>query len=103
MIPSANSGKSEPYSDLTKFVQPEGAATEIEDVIICRHVGLQSVVNRMYPMLASFFNLQQSCFTHDAEMLGDIVLRDLETVGNFIHTKFVLEKQAKDLQSSFLA
>jgi hypothetical protein len=65
-----------------KLVQPEGAAAEIENMVIRRDVGLQLAGNCVEPLLAALLDLQETGFAHHSQVFGDVVLGDMQFFGD---------------------
>jgi hypothetical protein len=79
-----------------KLVEPEGTAAEIDDMHICGDLRFEPVWDRVHALLTGFLYFQEACFTHDAQMFGDVVLRDVQMFGDTGDAHRFLEQETKD-------
>ena len=54
---------------LREFIQAEGAAAEVQNIVVRRDVRFEFFRYKMNALFAVLFALEQSSFPHDAEML----------------------------------
>jgi hypothetical protein len=50
-----------------------------------------------------FFEFDEFGFAQHTEVLGDVVLREVQGLGDFIHAALLLHEHADDAQAAFLA
>ena len=82
-------------ASLWQSIEPKGAATQVENVAIGGDLGFEILHNRIKPLLSLFFHFQKTRFSHDAKMLGDVVLGHTQPFGDFIHVQGFLEQRRK--------
>jgi len=80
--------------DLRELVEAEGAAAEIQDIVVGGHVRFEFFGYEVNALLALFFALEESRFAQDAEMFGDVVLGDVQAFGDFVDAEWMLKEQA---------
>ena len=59
---------------LGQLVQPERAAAEIEDIVVCRHLRFEIAGHGIETLFALFFRYQETRLAHDPQMLRNVVL-----------------------------
>jgi hypothetical protein len=52
-----------------ELIQPEGAAAEVEDVVVGGYLSLEVADDRVQTFFALLLDFQQSCLTHNPQML----------------------------------
>ena len=87
---------------LQELVQAKGTAAEIEDALVRHHLHLELRHDRVEPLLALFFGGDKAGFAQDAQMLGDVVWRDLQPFGYFVHAQLIVEKNVQHAHPGFL-
>ena len=84
-------------------IEAKGAATEVEHIIVGRHLRFEVSDDGVETLRAVFFQFEEAGFAQDAEMFGDVILRNVEAFRDFIDAERFLEEQAKDSESRFLS
>src|SRR5262245_30120288 len=80
---------------LRELVEPEQTAAEIKDLVICGYVGFESGGDRIQALLAAFLDLEETGFAHDAQMLGNVVLGDVQMFGDVRDAHWLLEQETE--------
>jgi hypothetical protein len=85
-----------------EFVEPERATTEIEDVVIRRYLAFKFAGHTVKPLLALLFHFQEARLSHDPEMLGNVILRHLQALRDFVYPQLLFEKQTQNPKPGLL-
>src|SRR5438874_7273309 len=83
-----------------QLVETKRAAAEIEDVVVRGYLVLEFAGYRVEPLLALLLDFQEARLSHDPQVFGNVVLRRLQSLGDFVYAQLLLEQQPKDAETA---
>ena len=86
-----------------QFVESERAATEVEDIIVGRDATFEIEGHSVEAQLPLFLDFQQARLAHDAQVLGHVVLRNIQPLRDFIHAQRIFVQETQDAKPGFFA
>ena len=88
---------------LGELVKAEAAAAKVEGFGVFGGLGLEPGVDGVEPLLAALLCFEQAGFAEDAEVLGDVGLREVQVFGDGGDAEALLVEEAEDAETRFFA
>lgn len=90
-------------SSLRELGEVELTAAEVKDVFLLGEVLGEVGGEVVETLLAVFLLLDEPCLAEDAEVLGDVVLSEVEALGDLVHAALLFHQHADDAQPTLFA
>ena len=82
--------------------EPEAAAAQVEDTAL-RGLSANALGESVKMSPACLLHLEQPCFPENSQMLGDVVVRSADSLGNRAHVERGVDQESNNPNSCLLS